>query len=193
MDLKKALGDLYKEDMTFEDVEKALKNMDLVEKSTFDDYVSKEKYDKACTDASDWKKKYRTTLDESQQKELADKEQNEIRDSELESLKREVSVSKLTSRHITMGYEEKMASEIANAMYEGDTEKICALQSSFIEQTRKEVKKQKQDQTPPPPAAGNYEGDGIITKDMYKKMSLTEKAQLADSDPDTYEKLNKEE
>lgn len=190
MDLKKILGDKYKEDMTFADIEKALKNVELIEASVLNDYVLKAKYDKASSDAADWKKKYRATLDEKEQAELEMKEANEAREKEYETLKRQVRVGEYEKKHLGMGYDEKSAKRIADALYDGDMETVFDLQSKFIESTKKEVKKQNMIDTPKPPAGSE---DKVSMTKKIKDLSATELQKIYKDNPDEFNELTKKE
>ena len=58
-DLQTLLGDAYKEGMTLDEINAALADRELMDKSEMDGYVPKSLLDKANTEAADYKKKWR--------------------------------------------------------------------------------------------------------------------------------------
>ena len=63
-DLKTLLGDAYKEGMTVDEINKALADKDLVDRSTLPKTVLKETFDKTASELAELKKKFKT-LEES--------------------------------------------------------------------------------------------------------------------------------
>jgi len=172
--LKKLLGDKYREDMTAEEISVELESLDLVPSAN---YVPKSQYDKASSDASNWKKQYRETLSEKEQAELDLKELQES----TKALERESKVSKLEKKYIAMGYEEAKATDIANALYDNDLDKAIDLQNEFNSNLKKEIEKQTMTNTPIPPAGGT--GDKKLTREQRKGMSVEELQALYNEDP----------
>lgn len=93
-DLKNLLGDSYKEGMTFEEVNAALAERDLVDKSQYEGFVPKTLLEKANSEAADYKKKWKEASSEQERKTIEEAEHKAKVDEELKSLRRENKVSK---------------------------------------------------------------------------------------------------
>ena len=93
-DLKDLLGDAYKEDMTFDEVNAVLAEKDLVDKSQFEGFVPKSLLEKANSEAADYKKKWKAASSEQERKAIEEAEQKAQAEEELKSLRRENKVSK---------------------------------------------------------------------------------------------------
>ena len=107
----------------------------------------KAQFDKASHEAAESKKQIKSLQDQinsrmsDDEKAKAEREQ-ELADiiAERDSLKRESAVNKLVSRYIALGYSEELATSTAEAMLDGDTDKVLSNQAEFnksLEQTYK--------------------------------------------------------
>ena len=106
-DLKELLGDAYKEDMTFEDINAALAERELVDKSQYDGFVPKTLLEKANSEAADYKKKWKAAASEQEQKQIEDAEKQAQIEEELKTLRRSSKVSEYEKQHLALKYDEK--------------------------------------------------------------------------------------
>ena len=81
---------------------------------------------KANSEAAEWKKKHNALLSEDEQKKQASDEAFKQMQEELESLRKNKTVSEYTAKYLAMGYDKDLASETAKAMAEGDMDKVFA-------------------------------------------------------------------
>ena len=151
-DLKELLGDAYKEDMTFEDINAALAERELVDKSQYDGFVPKTLLEKANSEAADYKKKWKAAASEQEQKQIEDAEKQAQIEGELKTLRRASKVSEYEKQHLALKYEEKDAKEIAEALYDGDMETVFRLQKKHEEALQKAIKADLLKDMPTPPA-----------------------------------------
>ncbi len=151
-DLKELLGDAYKEDMTFEDINAALAERELVDKSQYDGFVPKTLLEKANSEAADYKKKWKAAASEQEQKQIEDAEKQAQIEEELKTLRRASKVSEYEKQHLALKYEEKDAKEIAEALYDGDMETVFRLQKKHEEALQKAIKADLLKDMPTPPA-----------------------------------------
>jgi len=182
MNLKKLLGDKYKEDMTLDEINEALKDLDMVSREevpNLDDYVSKSQYDKASSDAASWKKKYRSTLDEAEQAKIKAEEDAQADKLELETLRKQVKVGEFTNEFLKRGYDEKLAQASATALYEGDHATVFKNLDMVLESTKKAAEKSLLESTPTPPTGAK----GSVEK-KPEDMSMDELQALIESNPD---------
>lgn len=151
-DLKELLGDAYKEDMTFEDINAALAERELVDKSQYDGFVPKTLLEKANSEAADYKKKWKAAASEQEQKQIEDAEKQAQIEEELKTLRRASKVSEYEKQHLALKYDEKDAKEIAEALYDGDMETVFHLQKKHEEALQKAIKADLLKDMPTPPA-----------------------------------------
>ena len=120
----------------------------------------REALSKATGDAAEWKRKYRATLDEQKRVEEETAERNKQRDEELETLRRERTVSKYEAQYLAAGYSAELANASAVAMADGDTATVLANQAKFLADTKQRLEAEalgKQPKPTPgtPPSAGD--------------------------------------
>lgn len=151
-DLKELLGDAYKEDMTFGDINAALAERELVDKSQYDGFVPKTLLEKANSEAADYKKKWKAAASEQEQKQIEDAEKQAQIEEELKTLRRSSKVSEYEKQHLALKYDEKDAKEIAEALYDGDMDTVFRLQKKHEEALQKAIKADLLKDMPTPPA-----------------------------------------
>lgn len=109
----------------------------------------KEALSRANADASEWKKKYRATLDDAKRAEEERAERDRERDEELATLRKERQISQLEAQYLAVGYPAELASSSAKAQAEGDTATVLANQTKFIEDTKKKLEAEALGKQPP--------------------------------------------
>ena len=165
-DLRSLLGEEYKEDMTLDDIEKALEAKELVEKSAMAGFVPKSLLDKASSEASDYKKRWKATQTAQEQTAIEEKERTEALETQVASLKRENQLTKFQGEYLGMGYKPEDAVKIATAMADGDTETVFALTKQHQDGLKKTVEAELMKNMGTPPA-----GNGNQTVDYNKKQA----------------------
>lgn len=139
-DLQTLLGDAYKEGMTLDEINAALADRELMDKSEMDGYVPKSLLDKANTEAADYKKKWRGALSEAEQKAQDEKDKQTAMENELNQLRKESKIAGYEKNFIGLGYDEKSAKEVAEAMFDGDMETVFIIQKKFQESKERAIK-----------------------------------------------------
>lgn len=99
----------------------------------------KEALSRANSDAAEWKRKYRATLDDAKRAEEERAEQDKARDEELKTLRRDKSVSGFLAQYLSIGYPKDLAARAAEATADGDTNTIMLCQQDFLEAKTKEI------------------------------------------------------
>lgn len=151
-DIQSLLGDAYKEGMTLEEVNEALAERELVDKSQFDGFVPKSLLEKANSEAADYKKKWKAASSAQEQKEIEEAEKQAQIEEELKTLRRASKVSDYEKQHLALKYDEKDAKEIAEALYDGDMDTVFRLQKKHEEALQKSIKAELMKQMPAPPS-----------------------------------------
>ena len=125
----------------------------------------KEALSRANSESAEWKRKYRATLDEQKRAEEEAAERNKQRDEELETLRRERTISKYEAQYLSAGYSAELASASAVAQADGDTATVIANQLKFIEETKKKLEAEALGKQPPltpgQPPKGTSEDDKL--------------------------------
>lgn len=94
----------------------------------------KRSFDKAASEASDYKKKYNATLSEQEKASLEKAEEQARRDERLAELEREVSVHRFTEQFLDLGYDKESAIAAATAQVDGDIDTLFKLQKKIIDE-----------------------------------------------------------
>lgn len=94
----------------------------------------KRSFDKAASEASDYKKKYNATLSEQEKASLEKAEAEARRDERLAELEREVSVHRFTEQYLDLGYDKESAIAAATAQVDNDVETLFKLQKKIIDE-----------------------------------------------------------
>lgn len=189
MDIKKLLGDAYKEGMTVEEITKALESIE----SPADNSSELEKLRNALTksnsEAASYKKQLNEKLSADELKAKEDAEKQEKLQSDYDALMKKVTVSENKAKLLGLGYEDKLADETALAMVNGELDKVFANQKKHLEAVEKKIRADILKDTPKPDG-GN--ADKPITKEQFVSMSYAERAKLYNENPEEYKTLTEQ-
>lgn len=142
--------------------------------------------DKAASEAADYKKKLRERMTEDEAKAVKAAEEQAALMAELETLRAEKLVANYTNSYLSMGYEEKLAKSTAEALAKGDMDTVFKNQKTHADNREKALRTELLKGTPTP-AAGKT--DNGMTKEQFSKLTLAEKAEFAEKNPDTYKEF----
>ena len=101
-DIQSLLGDAYKDGMTIDEINTALAERELVDKSQYDGFVPKSMLDKANSEAADFKKKWKAASSAQEQKEIEEAEKQAQIEQELKTLRRSATVSDYEKQHLAL-------------------------------------------------------------------------------------------
>lgn len=145
---------------------------------------------KANSEASAWKKKHNELLGEEERKKQEQADHLAEVEKELEELRKEKTISEYAAKFLGMGYEEAMAKETAQAMVNGDTDKVFANQVKFNEALKKSAIADKLKNTPRPGVGAD--GGTTMTLKKLKTLSDEEYEKFATEHPEEYKALYEE-
>lgn len=128
----------------------------------------KRSFDKAASEASDYKKKYNATLSEQEKASIEKAEEQAKRDERLAELEREVSVHRFTESYLDLGYDKESAIAAATAQVDNDVETLFKLQKKIID-AKVQAKEQELYKSIPRAKTGIY---ASMTKDQI--MAITD-------------------
>lgn len=149
-------------------------------------YVAKATFDKTASDLAAAKKSLREKQTDEEAKEAERASREAAIMAELETLRHEKLVGTYVASYLAMGYDEKLAKATAEAMAKGDTDTVFKNQKIHLENREKALRTELLKNTPTP-AAGN--ANTGMTKEQFSKMTLAEKAEFAQENPDAYKEF----
>jgi hypothetical protein len=173
------------ESMTPEQKLAALESLD-IPGPDYSGHVRKSVFDQTASELAELKKKYNATLSAEEQAKIAREQEMETIKTELESLRREKTVSDHKARLIALGYEEGLAADTAGAFAAGDMEKVFENQKKFLETHDKEIKDGLRKGTPRPQGS---DGSATMTLEKFRAMTPAERWEYSVSNPEKYSEL----
>lgn len=186
MNLKEVLGDAYKESMTFEEVESALESVTIPEDNSAEIERLKNALSKSNSEAAGYKKQLREKMTEDEQKKQKEQEEREELQNKYDKLLRESVIAKNKAKLVALGYEEALADETAEAMADGDSEKVFANQQKHLTSFEKKVRAEALKNTPKPTPDGDPKA---MTLEKLRKMSPQERYEYSVKNPEDYKAL----
>lgn len=186
MNLKEVLGDAYKEGMTFEEVETALESVTIPEDNSAEIERLKNALSKSNSEAAGYKKQLREKMTEDEQKKQKEQEEREELQNKYDKLLRESVISKNKAKLVALGYEEALADETAEAMADGDSEKVFVNQQKHLASFEKKVRAEALKNTPKPTPDGDSK---TMTLEKFRKLDPAERHKFYTEHPDEYKEL----
>lgn len=172
MDLKTLLGAAYKDNMTLADVELALADRELLDKSEVDNIVAtRTAAQKRLLDAANKK-----VAEANQRNTAVGNENAELleRITALETAKKEsdrnAGIAATKASLLAQGYDEALASDTAIAMADNNMAKILENQGKFLASKTQAIKDELLNGTKPP--AGGGSGSGGVDYNALKNQAL---------------------
>lgn len=170
MNIKDLLKDAYKEGMSVEDIEKALESIEMPNDGSAEIERLRNALSKSNSEAAEYKKQLRDKMSAEEQKAKDDAEKFDELQSKYDALLKESTISKNKARLLALGYEDALATETAEAMVEGDTDKVFAAQQKHLDSVGKKIREDVLKDTPKP-AGGS--GKGKSAEDIMKMTDST--------------------
>lgn len=186
MNLKEVLGDAYKEGMTFEEVETALESVTIPEDNSAEIERLKNALSKSNSEAAGYKKQLREKMTEDEQKKQREQEEREELQNKYDKLLRESVIAKNKAKLVALGYDESLADETAEAMADGDSEKVFANQQKYLASFEKKVRAEALKNTPKPTPDGDSK---TMTLEKFRKLDPAERHKFYTEHPDEYKEL----
>ena len=186
MNIKDLLGDAYKAGMSLEDIENALEGIELPKDNSADIKRLEAALSKSNSEAADYKRQLREKMS-AEDKEFEElKERFEELQGKYNTLSKESDISKNKARLLALGYEDALATETAEAMFNGEVDKVFAAQKKHLDSVEKKIREDVLKDTPRP-AGGK--GNNTITKEQFSKWSLSEQLKFSQEHPEEYKEL----
>ena len=153
-------------------------------------YVKKDIFDKTASELAQTKKDLKARMSDEERTKVENEALLKQYREKAESLQREKDIATNKAKFISLGYDETLANETAEALLNGDYATVFKNQQTVIENVKKIAKGEAMASTTPPAGKAN-EGSAVITKDQFEKMTLAEMTELYQTNPELYNSLTK--
>ena len=172
-------------EMSAEDKLKALEGFDIPDPD-YSGYVKKDVFDKTASELAGVKKQLKDKMTDDEAAKQKEQEEREELQSKYDKLLRESEISKHKAKSLGLGYDEKLADETAEAMADGDMEKVFANQKKHLDSVEKRVRADALKDTPKPTPDGDSK---TMTLEKFRKLSPAERAAFFEEHPEEYKEL----
>lgn len=172
-------------EMSAEDKLKALEAYDVPEPD-YSGYVKKDVFDKTAKELADKKKELKDKLSADEQAQLEAQEKQAAMEKELHDLRRESMISKTKAKYLSLGYDEKLAEETAQAVADGDTEKVFANEKKHLADFEKQIRADALKNSPRP---NGGQGGNTMTLDKFRKLSPADRLKFSEEHADEYKAM----
>lgn len=171
--------------MTLEQKVEALLKVEVPEVPDMSKYVEKSVFDKKASETAELSKKLKEALDEDGKKKLAEEEaksESEAKYLALEAkyneLAKKTTIAEYKANYLAQGYDEKLATDTATALADGDMAKVFANAEKFKTALEAKIKADLMDNTPKPNggAGGNVNPVVEQAKNIGKAKAEANKA-----------------
>ena len=166
-------------EMSAEDKLKALEGYDLPD-ADYSGYVKKDIFDKTAKELADKKKELVSKLSDSEKAQKEAEEHNKEIMDELKALRRESAVSKSKAKFLALGYDEALAQETAEAMADGDNDKVFANAEKAKKAMEKNLRAELLKDTPRP---NGGQGNREVSRDDFIKMGYSDQMEYIKNHP----------
>ena len=172
-------------DMTLEQKLAALEQYE-IEAPDYTGYVSKGVFDKTASELADAKKQLREKMSAEELKAKEDAEKWDEIVKERDALLREKTIATHKAKYLSLGYDEGLATETAEAMANGEIDKVFDNQKKHLDAVEKKIRQDVLKDTPTPEGGA---GSDTMTKEKFRKMSTAEQYKYSVEHPEEYKKL----
>ena len=143
----------------------ALLDVDVPERVDLTGYVSKAQFDKTASELAEAKRTLKSKMTEEEAAKAEADNANKELQSKYEALLKESTIAKYKARYMAQGYDEKLAEETAEALFNGETDKVFENGNKFKAAVEQKTKSDVLKNTPKPGGAGGS-GDDAKTADI---------------------------
>lgn len=186
MTLKDLLSEAYSEGMTVEDIEKALAEIELPADMSSEVERLKNALSKSNSEAADYKRQLKDKMSAEELKAKEDADKWSEMEEKYNALVKKDAISTNKARLLALGYDETLATETAEAMFDGNMDIVFANQKKHIEAVEKKARSEKMKDTPKP-EGGN--SSNTMTKEKLRGMTAQERYTFSVEHPEEYKQI----
>ena len=186
MNIKDLLKDAYKEGMTLEEIESALESVELPTDYSAEVEKLKNALSKSNSEAADYKRQLKEKMSADEIKAKEDAERQEKLQKDYDELVKKVAISDNKAKLLGLGYDDALAAETAEAMANGELDKVFANQKKHLDAVEKKIRSEILKETPKPDGGNSSD---TMTKEKLRGMSAQERYKYSVEHPDEYKKI----
>ena len=186
MNIKDLLKDAYKEGMTLEEINEALESIELPTDNSAELEKLKNALSKSNSEAADYKRQLKEKMSADELKAKEDAESREKLQNDYDELLKKVTVSENKAKLLALGYDDALATETAEAMVNGEIDKVFANQKKHLDAVEKKVRSEILKDTPKPDGGSS---EVTMTKEKLRGMSAEERYNYSVEHPDEYKEI----
>ena len=186
MNIRELLKDAYKEGMTLEEIEVALESIELPADNSAELERLRNALSKSNSEAADFKKQLREKMTADEIKAKEDAESREKLQKDYDELVKKVAISDNKAKLLALGYDDTLATETAEAMANGELDKVFTNQKKHLEAMEKKVRSEILKDTPKPDGGSSQD---TMTKEKLRGMSAQERYNYSIEHPDEYKEI----
>lgn len=172
-------------EMSPEEKLRALEAYDVPD-ADYSGYVKKDVFDRTASELAEKKRELREKMGAEEAARLREAEEKQELQAKYEKLLRETEVSRNKAKLVALGYAEALADETAEAMADGNSEKVFANQRKHLDAFERKIRADALKDTPKPVPDG---GGSSMTIDTFRKLSPQERLTFAENNPEEYQRL----
>lgn len=168
-----------------QEAREAITGMEFADPVDMSKYVEKAVFDRKASEAADLSKQLKSKMTEDEAA-AAERTANEKKImEELEKLRKEKVVSEYKAKFLGLGYAEQLATDTAAALADGNMDVVFTNQQKHNEALKAAADAGNLAKGQKPPAGK----DAGVTLDSLRKMSVAERFEFSQKNPEQYEKL----
>ena len=186
MELKDLLKDAYQEGMSVEDITNALKGIELPSDNSDEIERLKNALTKSNSEAADYKRQLKEKMSAEELKAKEDAEKWEEMEKNYNALLKKDAVSTNKAKLLGLGYEESLADETAEAMVNGELDKVFANQKKHLDNLEKKIRSEILKDTPKPDGGSPSE---TMTKEKLRGMTPQDRYKYSVEHPEEYKQI----
>lgn len=186
MEIKDLLKDAYKEGMTIDEINEALKSIELPTDNSAEVEKLKTALSKSNSEAAEFKRQLKEKMSTDELKAKEEAEEKEKLQKDYDELLRKVTVSENKAKLLALGYEDALATETAEAMVNGEIDKVFANQQKHLDSVEKKIRSEILKDTPKPEGGSSQD---TMTKDKLRGMTAQERYNYSVEHPEEYQKI----
>lgn len=146
--IKDLIGEAYRDDMTVEEINEALKDVTLPQDRSDEIDRLKKAFDKTASEAAEFKRQLKARMSEEEKSKAEMDEKYQQMEKENADMKKKIAVSELTAKFISSGLDADTAVKSAEAAFKGDYDTVIANYTSKIASVKDTVKAELMADTP---------------------------------------------
>ena len=186
MNIKDLLKDAYKEGMSVEEIETALESIELPTDNSSEVERLKAALSKSNSEAADYKRQLKDKMSAEELKAKEDAEKWEEMEKNYNALLKKDAISTNKAKLLALGYDETLADETAEAMVNGELDKVFSNQKKHLDAVEKKIRSEILKETPKPDGGKSSEG---MTKEKLRGMSPQERYEYSVKNPEQYKEI----